>query len=91
MVKLLNIKLRTNKTNCTSLSDHRIIGLVSQAEITDQNGTKLTQIKNKGPAGGQIQISDLTEIQVDSDGFDIPISWAWENRGGGGYWCWNNY
>ncbi|CAG8709106.1 4126_t:CDS:2, partial [Racocetra persica] len=58
MAKLLNIKLRTNKTSYNSTSpSNRVIKLVGQAEITDQSGTKLAQIKNRGGGDADIEVT----------------------------------
>lgn len=90
MTKLLNLTIKinnvTNYKNDTSAgANYRIIEPVILS-IKDQNGRSVselkTHIKSSNIGRGKLPVSNIRKIKISSfPSLDIPISWAWENKG----------
>lgn len=90
MTKLLNLTIKIdNKTKYKKGSSlvaagtpPRTIELTGGSlEIKDQNGVIVSELKSSNFGGGNFSVNDIKNIEVFFSVLDIPISWAWENRG----------
>jgi hypothetical protein len=96
MTKLLNLTIKINHKNHYKNAGGaglfytyppRIIEPTSLV-IKDQAGATVSRLKIRNDSGfgasnAEFLVSSIKKIQVDWSVWDIPISWAWENRGTG--------
>ncbi|MCE8163289.1 MAG: hypothetical protein I3273_03875 [Candidatus Moeniiplasma glomeromycotorum] len=54
---------------------------LDKLEIKDQDGTTINELKVSGSFSASKKVVDIKNIKLCFPIWDIPISWAWENKG----------